>query len=135
MSQFRQTRPVRRAPRVSLRQTIPATILLENGRQLSAKLLQLSITGGLLELSTCLEERTWVGLGVPIGFSAIHFTAEMMFPMRSATGYLQPFRITRIPEADLHALDKEITSLLKQAATAPTQISGIRPLRFYLESF
>jgi hypothetical protein len=135
MSQFRQTRPSRRAPRVSLRQPIPIVIQLENGRQLSAKLHQLSITGGLFELPTCLEERIWVGLTIPLGFSVVHLTGEMMFPMRFSTGYRQPFRITRIREEDLHALDKEITALLNQAATAPTHNLSIRPPRYHLESF
>jgi hypothetical protein len=137
MSQFSQSHPQRRAPRANLRETIPVTIQLENGRQLSAKLHQLSITGGLLELTTCLEERIWVGLTLPLGFSIVRLTAEMMFPMRGATGYMQPFRITRIETEDLHKLDKEITGLLKQNVAPATRGhgAGFRPPHFYLESF
>ncbi len=136
MSQFSQSRQVRRAPRVSLRESIPSTLQLENGRQLSAKLHRFSITGGLLELAAYIEERSWVGLTFQMGSSVLHLTAEMMFPMRGAIGYLQPFRIVRISEEELHHLDREITTLLKQRLT-PTAAhgSGFRPPHFYLESF
>jgi hypothetical protein len=135
MSQFSQSRPVRRAPRVSLRDSIPSTIQLENGRQLSAKLHRFSITGGMLELASYVEERSWVGLTFQVGSSVVHLTAEMMFPMRSAIGYLQPFRIARIREQDLHLLDQEITALLKQRLS-PSSVHGpsFRPPHFYLES-
>jgi hypothetical protein len=137
MTQFSQSHPQRRAPRANLRETVPVTLQLENGRQLPAKLHQLSITGGLLELSVCLEERVWVGLTIPLGFSVVHLTAEMMFPMRGVTGYLQPFRITRIPSEELYKLDKEISELLKQSVAPATRGhgSGFRPPHFYLESF
>jgi hypothetical protein len=137
MSQFSQSHQQRRAPRANLRETIPVNIQLENGRQISAKLHQVSITGGLLELPTCLEERLWVKLTLPLGFNVVHFTAEMMFPMRGATGYTQPFRITRIETEDLHKLDTEITDLLKQNVAPATRGhgAGFRPPHFYLESF
>jgi hypothetical protein len=137
MSQFSQSHPQRRAPRANLRETIPVTIQLENGRQLSAKLHQLSITGGLIEVATCLEERIWVELTLPLGFSIVHLTAEMMFPMRGANGYMQPFRITRIETEDLHKLDKEVAELLKQNVAPATRGhgAGFRPPHFYLESF
>lgn len=136
MSQFSQSRQVRRAPRINLRGAITVTIQLENGRQLSARLHQLSITGGLLELATCLEERTWVGLTMQLGSGVVYPTAEMLFPMRSAAGYLQPFRITRIREQELHLLDREVTTLRKQtlAPANPGHVPGFRPPHYYLES-
>ena len=136
MTQFSQARPPRRAPRVSLRGTICATIQLENGRQLSAKLHQLSITGGLLELPSYVEERAWVGLTIPVGFNVVHLTAEMMFPMRAATGYLQPFRITGIRPDARQKLEQEINELLKQsiARSNTGHGSGFRPPHYYLES-
>jgi hypothetical protein len=137
MSQFSQSHQTRRAPRANLRETIPVTIKLENGRELSAKLHQLSITGGMLGLATCIEERLWVGLTLPVGFGVVHLTAEMLFPMRGTTGYMQPFRIARIETEDLHLLDKEITELLKQNVAPATRGhgAGFRPPHFYLESF
>lgn len=136
MSQFFQSRPVRRAPRVSLRGSISITVQLENGRYLPARLHQLSITGGLLELATCLEERIWVGLTIPLASGSVYPTAEMMFPMRSGIGYLQPFRITKIRAEELHRLDKEVTALRRQAlsATAAAHAPGFRPPHYFLES-
>jgi hypothetical protein len=136
MSQFFQSRPVKRAPRVNLRGAISVTVQLENGRQLSARLHQLSITGGLLELADCVEERVWVGLKIQLGSSVMRPTAEMMFPMRSGVGYLQPFRITRIRPEELARLDKEITERrrLALAPATPGHGAGFRPPHYYLES-
>ncbi len=132
MSQFFQRRPPRRAPRANLRGTVSATIQLENGRQVSGRLQQLSITGGLVELVTYLEERTWVGITIHVASGAVQATAEMMFPMRGGYGYLQPFRFTIVSEEQLHALDREVTALLKQT-TKP--ILGQRPASFYFDCF
>jgi hypothetical protein len=136
MSQFSQSRQIRRAPRVNLRGAVSVTIQLENGRQLPARLHQLSITGGLLELATCLEERIWVGLTIHLGSGVVYPRVEMMFPMRSALGYLQPFRITRIRDQELYLLDKEVTALRKQALAPanPGHVPGFRPPHYYLES-
>jgi hypothetical protein len=136
MTYFSQIRPQRRAPRVNLRGQLSATIQLENGRQFTARLHQLSTTGGLLEVSTYLEERSWIGLTVPLGSGAVYPTAEMMFPMRGGSGYLQPFRIVRLRPEERQRLEKEITELLQQAL-APPRLGhgpGFRPPRFYLES-
>jgi len=136
MSHFFQRRPQRRAPRVSLHGKISAVIRLENGRQLSVKLQQLSITGGLLDLGTYLEERSWVDITIYLSSGLVRATAEMMFPMRGGVGYLQPFRFTSLSTDELHALDREVTELLKQSVTAkPGQGSAVRSPRFYLESW
>ena len=136
MSHFLQRQPPRRAPRVCLRGTISAVIRLENGRQLSAKLQQLSITGGLLDLAAYLEERTWVDVTIYLSSGPVRATAEMMFPMLGAVSYLQPFRFTNLGETELHALDREVTALLKQSVTIKaTTDSGLRAPRYYLESW
>lgn len=135
MSYFFQRRPPRRAPRVNLRGMISAVIRLENGRQISCKLQQLSITGGLLDLATYLEERAWVNITIYLNSSPVRATAEMMFPMRGGTGYLQPFRFTRLGAEELHTLDGEVTELLKQALTTKVGDSALRAPRFYLESW
>jgi len=135
MTHFLQRRPSRRAPRVSLHGTISAVIRLENGRQFPATLRQLSITGGLLDFATYLEERTWVDLTIYLSSGAVRSTAEMMFPMRGGVGYLQPFRFTSLGQEELHALDREVTELLKQTVTSKTGDSGLRAPRYYLESW
>lgn len=125
----------RRAPRVTLPECAFATIQLENGRQIPAKLRRVSLTGGLLDLAIYVEERLSVGLTLPVGSGMVHARAEMLFPMRGMTGYLQPFRFTYIREEQLHILDREISELLKQmqALSAPRQELGMNPPRFLLE--
>ena len=137
MTRFPQMQRPTRAPRVSLRGRIGVTIQLENGRRRPAKLHLLSITGGLLEISNYLEERSNVRLGFPIGESIVQPKAEMLFPMWGANGYLQPFRFTQLWAEERRMLETEITELLKQtvARSAPGQGTGLRPPPFYLESF
>ena len=135
MTHFLQRRPLRRAPRVSLRAAISAVIRLENGRQVRAKLKQLSISGGLLDLTTCLEERAWVELTIYLSSGPVRTTAEMMFPMRREGSFLQPFRFTGMGEEELHALDREVTGLLQQSVGTKTTEPGLRAPRYYLETW
>ena len=135
MSYFVQRQPQRRAPRAKVRGTIAAVIRLENGRQLAAKLQQLSITGGLLDLSSYLEERTWVEVTIFLSSGPVRATAEMMFPMLGAVSYLQPFRFTSLGADELHALDLEVNGLLKQSVTSKGSDPGLRAPRYYLESW
>lgn len=117
-----------RAPRVTLPECVFATIQLENNRRIPAKLRRVSLTGGLLDLAIYIEERLSVNLTLPIGSGIVHGRAELMFPMRTMTRYLQPFRFTSIREEQLHILDREITALLKQGlSTAGRQGLGASP--------
>jgi hypothetical protein len=136
MSQFSQSRQLRRAPRANLRTPLSVTIHLENGRQIFAKLHRISITGGLLEVGTCIEERVWANLTIFLNSGPVRPTAEMMFPMRGGDSYLQPFRITRLRSEELHLLDKEVNELRKQsfAPNASGHGIGFRPPHYYLES-
>jgi hypothetical protein len=125
----------RRAPRVTLPECTFATIQLENQRQIPAKVRRVSRTGGLLDLAIYVDERLSVSLTFPIGSGVVHARAELLFPMRSMTGYLQPFRFTAIREEQLHILDREINELLKQAQACVTrQDLGVNPPNFLLES-
>jgi hypothetical protein len=135
MTHFLQRRPLRRAPRASLPGTISAVIRLENGRQLRAKLRQLSITGGLLDLATCLEERAWVELTIYLSSGPVRTTAELLFPMRREGAFLQPFRFTSVGAEELQALDREITGLLQQTVGAKSGEPGVRAPRYYLETW
>ena len=136
MTQPPQPRPTR-APRVSLRGSISVLIQLESLRRIPAKLQQLSITGGLLELARYVDERAEVAMTIPVGSSSVRPQAEMLFPMQSLQGYLQPFRFTRLGAEERQMLDREISELLKQSvAPGPAGHGpGFRPPRFYLESF
>ena len=128
-------RPRTRATRVSLQGRISVILQLENGRQLSGKLYQLSVTGGLLEIAMYLDERTKVGLAVPIGGNVLRPDAEMLFPMWGAQGFLQPFRFTRLWAQERQMLEAEIVELLRQSVARSTAGQGPRPRPFYLESF
>jgi hypothetical protein len=112
-----------------------AVIRLENGRQISGKLQQLSITGGLLDISNYVEERSWVDVVIYLSSGAVRATAEVMFPMRGGAGYLQPFRFTSLGSDELHAIDREVTELIRQSIAATGQGQVIRSPRFYLESW
>ena len=134
MSHFMQRQPRRRAPRANVRGSIAAVVRLENGRQLPAKLQQLSITGGLLDLSAYLEERTWVDVTIYLSSGPVRATAEMMFPMLGAISYLQPFRFTNLGTNELQALDREVTAVLEQLAAKRVD-SATRAPRYYLEQW
>ena len=128
-------RPGTRAPRVSLQGKISVIVRLENGRQFTAKLHQLSVTGGLMEIATYLEERSKVGLTIPIGGSMVRPDADVLFPMWSARGYLQPFRFTRFWAEERRMLEAEISERLRQTVARSTPGSGFRTRGFYLETF
>lgn len=117
-----------RAARVTLPDCVFATLHLENKRQIAAKLRRVSLTGGLLDLAVFMEERVAVGLTFPIGSGVVHARAELLFPLRAPTGYLQPFRFTEIRDEQRHILDREISALLKQAQSSPARRElGVSP--------
>ena len=135
MANSPRMRPGTRATRVSLQGKISVTISLENGRQLFARLQQLSVTGGLLEIPMYLDERTKADLVLRIGSSMVRPRAEMLFPMVGGRGYLQPFRFTRLWSEERQILDAEIQEVLKQtmARSIRGPASGPRPRLFYMD--
>jgi hypothetical protein len=130
-----QYRQQRRAPRASLHGRVSAIIQLENGRKLPVRLHQLSVTGGLLEIANCLDERIKINLTIPFASGTACPKAEMLFPMRSSPGYLQPFRIIRMSAEDLQLLDREVTEILKNSLTPGKSSQDPRLPRFYLDTF
>ena len=100
-----------RAPRIKLSGSVLAVLLLENGRQVRAKLHQLSANGGVLYLEKPLDE----GIIVQAIFhveSAYRLKCELLFPMWATNGYLQPFRFHELPEADGRRLQTTLQKLL-----------------------
>jgi hypothetical protein len=132
-----QARSQPRAPRAKLQGSVPIIIRLENGRQLRASLLQLSITGGLLELSVQLDEGSSVDLTMHVSSAIVHAKAEMLFPMRATLGYSQPFRFTGLRIEDRRRLEAALRTLLESTTASATGGHGtdFRPPRFFLESF
>lgn len=136
MANLRTTRTFPRAPRIALRGAVPAAIQLENGRQFTVRLHQLSVTGGLLELATYIDERSHIGMAFAFGSMNVHANAELLFPMRGGLGYMQPFRFTRFGAGVRPTLEVEITKMLRQlmAAAQPRQRLADRSPRFSLDS-
>ena len=135
MADFPRQRRKVRAPRVNLWGNASATIQLENGRQLWAKTLRISITGGLLELANCLDEGVKVNLAVHLGPRTVRGKAAMLFPTCATQGYLQPFKFTDLRNEECLALQTEIGELLRQAKpfARDRRGSGFRP-PYVLES-
>src|ERR1700758_1639954 len=136
MANLRITRSFPRAPRIALRGAVPAAIQLENGRQFTVRLHQLSVTGGLLELATYIDERSRIAMGFAFGSMNVHANAELLFPMRGGLGYMQPFRFTAFGPGVRPTLEIEITNKLRQimAAARPKQSLSDRSPRFFLDS-
>jgi hypothetical protein len=136
MSNPRPTRTFTRAPRIALRGTVPAAIQLENGRQFTVRLHQLSVTGGLLELATYIDERSRIAMGFAFGSVNVHANAELLFPMRGGLGYMQPFRFTAFGAGVRQTLEIEVAKMLRQmmAAARPRQGLSDRSPRFFLDS-
>jgi hypothetical protein len=137
MATLRTTRTFTRAPRIALRGAVPAAIQLENGRQFTVRLHQLSVTGGLLELATYIDERSRIAMGFAFGSMNVHANAELLFPMRGGLGYMQPFRFTAFGAGVRPTLEIEITNMLRQlmAAARPRRGLSDRSPRFFLDSF
>lgn len=123
-----------RAPRVNLRGTVSVMVQLENRRQFTGKLHQLSATGGLLELANYFDERSQVALAFQIGTGLLQGKAELLFPMRGGTGFMQPFRFTAFAAGTRQTLDREIAALLPQTI-GPGQVLGSRRPHSLFDSF
>jgi hypothetical protein len=107
MSPFLQAAPRRRPPRVQFTQTPPAVLRFQTGRRVRGKLQVVSVTGGLLNLSSPLDQGSRVKLMFLTDEGAVLGTAEML-PSLSPT--LQPFRFVGIDEGDENRLRDVIQS-------------------------
>ena len=114
MSQSTPSNNGRRAPRVKLAGTVLALIRLENGRQIRARLNQLSITGGLLLLKEPLDEKIKVEVMFHVGSCTVRSKAAMLFPMWATQGCLQPFEFSDLAEDDRRKLETDLQKFLEQ---------------------
>ena len=117
MPQSRHTDNARRAPRVKLGGTILALVRLENGREIRARLHQLSSTGGLLHLDKPVDEGIKIEVMFHVGGSTIRSKAAMLFPMWATQGCLQPFEFADLEEEDRRKLDADLQKLLGSSAS------------------
>jgi len=105
-----------RGSRVKLAGSILALVLLENGRQIRARINQLSVNGALLSLENPLNEGIRVTALFHIGFATIRCHSEMMFPMWATQGCLQPLRFLDLPDSDRACLGRELEALVRAGA-------------------
>jgi hypothetical protein len=120
MPKSSQARNGRRAPRVKLAGTVLALIRLENGRQIRARLHQLSITGGLFRLDQPLDEGIKLEVMFHVGSCTVRSKATVLFPMWATQGCLQPFAFRDLSEEDRGKLEADLQKFLDQPASATT---------------
>lgn len=115
MTHFPQPHPQRRAPRVHLRGSIGAVIMLEDGQRARAKLQTVSVTGGLLRLAKALEHGDFVEIAFQTQSGPVRGMAEMLVPMRAVEGVLQPFRFVALGDDDHRNLRMVVDSVTDQS--------------------
>jgi hypothetical protein len=107
VTQLLQTDANWRSPRLQFAHTTPAVLRAQNGRRIRGTLQVISVTGGLLCLSSPVDQGSRVKLMFLTDAGTVLGTAEML-PSVSAT--LQPFRFVQIDENDERRL-REIIQL------------------------
>jgi hypothetical protein len=120
MPRSKRADKARRAPRVKLAGTILALLRLDNGREVRARLHQLSFTGGLLHLEKPLDEGIKLEVMFHIGESTIRSKAVMLFPMWATQGCLQPFEFSNLEETDRQKLECDLQKLLGSGSNGPS---------------
>ena len=116
MSVVRSAQKGQRGSRVRLGGSVLALVLLENGRQIRARLNQLSINGGVVSLERPLDEGIKVTLLFHVGGTSFRSRGEMLFPMWATQGCLQPFRFLELPVTDSTALALALDAMVRAGA-------------------
>jgi hypothetical protein len=124
MSATAGLRKQQRGTRVKLGGSILALVLLENGRQIRARLSQLSENGGLLSLEDPLDESIRVTVLFHLGATSVRTRSQMLFPMWATQGCLQPFRFLELPDELRSSLNRELESLVRAGAPEDTEESN-----------
>jgi hypothetical protein len=106
-----QTEAPWRPPRLQFTHTTPAVLRFQNGRRVRGKLQVISVTGGVLNLSSPLDQGSRVKLMFLTDAGAVLGTAEML---PSVSGTLQPFRFVTIDEDHERRLRDIIQSSVDQ---------------------
>jgi hypothetical protein len=116
MSSRTEVQNGRRGSRVKVLGAVLALVVLENGRQIRARISQLSVNGGLVALENPLDEGIKITMVFHIGTTSIRWPAEMLFPMWATNGCLQPFRFRDLDETNYAALARELDTLVRAGA-------------------
>lgn len=96
--------------------SVLAVVLLENGRQIRARLSQLSVNGGLFSLEGPLDEGIRVTALFHVGSTSVRTRAQMLFPMWATKGCFQPFRFLELSEDHRASLTRELEALVRAGA-------------------
>ncbi|MBZ5550559.1 MAG: PilZ domain-containing protein [Acidobacteriia bacterium] len=116
MSSTASAQKGQRGSRVKLLGSVLALVLLENGRQIRARINQLSVNGALLSLENPLNEGIRVTILFHIGFATIRCRSQMLFPMWATQGCLQPLKFLELPDTDRACLARELEALVRAGA-------------------
>lgn len=119
---------VQRSPRVRLLGSVLALVQLDDGQHVRGRLHQLSSNGGVLQVPDALGSGTPIQLIFHVRCTTLHTSAEMLDPIWSTTGNLQPFRFTSLSDQERGSLTKDIGSLLQNARMRAYQANTLRPL-------
>ena len=111
MTQILRTEANRRPPRLQFTHTPEAVLRFQSGHRVRGKLQVISIAGGLLSLSSLLDQGSRVKLMFLTDAGTVAGTAEML---PSISGTLQPFRFVVIDESDERRLRDVIQSSADQ---------------------
>ena len=112
MTQLEPSDPYSRPPRMNFVRSTPAVLRCPSGLQVRGELQVISITGGLLSLSSPLNQGTPVKFMFLAETGQVSASAEMLTPISRS---LQPFRFVRIGEDDRHRLGAAIQSSVDKA--------------------
>ena len=112
MTHFPQVHPQKRSPRIQLGGSVPALVMMEDGRRAKGRLQTISVTGGLLRLAGTLGQGDFVEVAFHTQSGPVRGMAEMLSPVRAATnGSLQPFRFVALGDDDHRALRMAVDSV------------------------
>ena len=112
MTHFPQPHPQHRATRIQLGNTVPALVMREDGLRAKARIQIVSVTGGLLQLASALEEGDFVEVAFRTQSGPVHGMAEMLHPKQTSThAILQPFRFVALGDDDHRKLRMALESL------------------------
>lgn len=120
MTYFPEPNPNHRAPRLFLNAARPAVIRFEDGRWSPAKLMAISLTGGLLQLNKpvvpgALIELVFMSQGGPVlGL------AELLSPASATLRCLQPFKFIVIDDGNQEKLTQLISESIPANLAEPT---------------
>jgi len=101
---------------VQLGGSVPAAVVLDDGKRTKAQLQTISVTGGMLQMTRALERGDFVEIAFQTRSGSVSGMAEMLNVARRAeNGCLQPFRFIAIGDEDHRKLRMALDSVLDRS--------------------